>query len=181
MRIIGLFSVLIVLMLSGCNTAPEQPAAPPPPQFKPTISIAEIMEHVIMPNADLLWGSLETNVTVKGIEEKMPRTDEDWERVRNYAVTLVEATNLLLVPGRRVEDPGGPAHDPSELTGDQIEARIKQDPVMWTTHVHKLHDVAMESVQAVNAKSIDALLKAGETLDEACESCHLVYWYPPKS
>ena len=139
------------------------------------------MEHIVMPNADLLWSSVETNVTAKGIEEVYPRTEDDWERVRNYAVTLVEATNLLLIPGRRVAPPGAKAADASELSPEQIEARIQQDPAMWASHVKVLHDVAMESVKAVDNKSPDGLIDAGDHLDKACEDCHLVYWYPPKS
>ena len=62
----------------------------------------------------------------------------------------------------------------------QIEERIKKDPAMWASHVQKLHDVAMESVAAIDKKSPDGLIEAGDHLDKACEDCHLVYWYPPK-
>lgn len=133
-----------------------------------------------MPAADGLWSSVQTNVTVKGIEEIVPRTEDDWERVRNYGVTLVEATNLLLIPGRRAGEPGRPAGDVSELGHDEIEARIKQDPAMWAMHVQKLHDVALESMAAIDKKSPEAMIEAGDHLDKACEDCHLVYWYPPK-
>jgi hypothetical protein len=51
---------------------------------------------------------------------------------------------------------------------------------MWAKHVHELHDVAMQSVKAVDMKSVDGLMEAGDMLDKACEGCHLVYWYPPK-
>ena len=30
-------------------------------------------------------------------------------------------------------------------------------------------------------KDADALQDAGETIDEACEQCHLKYWYPPNT
>ena len=45
-------------------------------------------------------------------------------------------------------------------------------------HVTKLRDVAMESVAAIDKKSPDDLVEAGDHLDKACEACHLVYWYP---
>jgi hypothetical protein len=31
---------------------------------------------------------------------------------------------------------------------------------------------------AIDAKDPAALVKAGGTLDEICESCHLTFWYP---
>ena len=98
MRSSGLFSLFMVLILCGCNAQPAKPAGPPAPDYKAVYPIEEVMGHVIMPNADLLWGSVATNVTAKGVEEIVPKTEDDWERVRNYAVTLVEGTNLLLIP-----------------------------------------------------------------------------------
>src|ERR1041385_1459661 len=178
-RSIGLFcllvSLLVFLILSGCNA---QKPAQSTPDYKPTFPIEEVMGHIIMPSADKLWGSVATTVSAKGVEEIVPKTDEDWETVRNYAVTIVEATNLLLIPGRRVAAEGKTEADKSELPPDQIEAKIKADPAMWASHVAKLHDVAMESIAAIDKKSSDALLDAGDHLDKACEDCHLVYWYP---
>src|SRR5262245_44434744 len=114
-----IFSILIVLMLGACN---RPPAAPPAPEFKLDYPIAEIMEHIVMPNADALWGSVETNVTEKGVDEKVPRTDDDWDKVRHYAVTLIEATNLLLMPGRHVDEPGAkPQAAATQLTPEPIE------------------------------------------------------------
>ena len=177
MRSIGLFSLLVFLILSGCNAQPAKPAQPAS-DYKPTFPIEEVMGHIVMPNADKLWGSVATTVSAKGVEEIFPKTDEDWETVRNYAVTIAEATNLLLIPGRRVAAPGKTEADKSELSPDKIDAKIKADPAMWYSHVAKLHDVAMESIAAIDKKNSDALLEAGDHLDKACEECHLVYWYP---
>ena len=49
---------------------------------------------------------------------------------------------------------------------------------MWASHVAKLREVAMESVAAIDKKSPEAMIEAGDHLDKACEDCHLVYWYP---
>jgi cytochrome c556 len=178
-RAIGLFCLLaMALMLFGCNAQSAKPAAPAMPDFKPTFPIEEVMGHIVMPSADKLWGSVATTVSAKGVEDVVPKTDEDWETVRNYAVTIAEATNLLLIPGRRVAAEGKKEADKSELSPEQIEAKIKGDPAMWASHVAKLHDVAMESIAAIDKKNADALLEAGDHLDKACEDCHLVYWYP---
>ena len=140
------------------------------------------MGHVMEPNAENLWNSIETSITAKGIEEKQPRTKEDWETVRNYAITLVEGTNLLLIPNRRVTEPGAkpPEGGSDELPPEQIEARVKADPVEWTKHVHQLQDVAMLSLKAVDAQDIKGMIDAGDKLDKTCGDCHKVYWYPPK-
>jgi hypothetical protein len=176
-RAIGLFSLVTVVILSGCNAQPAKPAAAAP-DYKPVFPIEEVMGHIIMPNADKLWGSVATNVTAKGVEEIVPKTEDDWETVRNYAVTIVEGTNLLLIPGRHVAEPGKKAADASELSPEQIEEKIQADPAMWASHVATLREVAMESIAAIDKKSPEAMIEAGDHLDKACEDCHLVYWYP---
>src|SRR5687767_13080996 len=93
------FSAL-VLAAGGCNRREEQA------QFRPTATIKDIMVSVIDPEADVLWNSVATIVTASGTEEREPRTDEDWATLRRSAIQLVEATNLLRVPGRHVARPG---------------------------------------------------------------------------
>lgn len=140
------------------------------------------MDSVIDPGSDALWDSVEIVATLDGVEHKQPRTDDDWKVLRRHAVTLVEASNLLLIPGRRVAKPGEKAEDARvDLHPEEIEALIAKDSGAWARGAHGLHDAAMESLKAIDAKDVNALMNAGETLDAACESCHRNYWYrvPP--
>jgi len=36
----------------------------------------------------------------------------------------------------------------------------------------------MVALKAIDAKNVMGLLDAGEGIDNACENCHLKYWYP---
>jgi hypothetical protein len=36
----------------------------------------------------------------------------------------------------------------------------------------------MEAFKAIEAKDAEALLNAGDGIDNACEKCHMHYWYP---
>jgi hypothetical protein len=67
-------------------------------------SIRELMDAEVDPAADYLWASVASISTKAGLEERQPRTEEAWHEVRRHAVTLVEATNLLIMKGRRVSD-----------------------------------------------------------------------------
>jgi hypothetical protein len=90
----------------------------------------------------------------------------------------MEAGNLLLIPGRKVARPGERAGDPRvDMHPDEIEARMAQDPSAWTSHARALQSAATETLQAIDAKSVQALTNAGESLDLACEACHTTYWY----
>ena len=48
----------------------------------------------------------------------------------------------------------------------------------WISHAHDLHDAVMKTLNAADAKGKDKLLEVGNDIDEACEKCHLQYWYP---
>jgi cytochrome c556 len=106
-------------------------------------------------------------------------TDEDWARLRETAVTLAESTNLLIVPGRRVAQPGAKSENPdAELEPEQIQALIAKNRGAFVAHAHVLHEAAMEALRAIDARKVDAITDAGGTIDAACEGCHLQFWYP---
>ena len=166
----------------------QQTAAKPVQSKKPDangyiaqFSIEEIMESIVMPSAQAVWDAVAVNVTEKGIIETKPQTDEDWEKLRWQAVTLVEATNLLIVPGRRAAHPGARSENPgAELEPEQIQALIDKQKPSFVAHAHVLHEAAMSALRAIDARNIDGISEAGGTIDEACESCHLQFWYPPQ-
>jgi cytochrome c556 len=148
------------------------------PEFQPTATVKDIMDSVVDPNADAIWDSVEIVATLQGTEEKAPRTDEDWKNLRRHAISLLEASNLLLVPGRHVAKPGEKAEDERvDLKPEEIEDRVKNDPGAWTSGAHGLHAATIESLQAIEARDVKALLNAGDVLDQACETCHRRYWY----
>jgi hypothetical protein len=92
---------------------------------------------------------------------------------------LLEAANLLQIPGRRVARAGEKAEDPSiELAPEQIEEMIRKDPVSWAKYAQGLHDATMETMKAIEAKNAEQLLNTSDVIDTACENCHKHYWYP---
>ena len=140
------------------------------------------MDSMIDPSADFFWESVATVVDKDGTHEKFPRNDDEWKEVRRRVITMLEATNLLLIPGRHIARPGEKAEDPKiELSPEAIETLVNQDRASWTRFAHGLHDAALEALQAVDAKSTEGIMSAGENLDKACESCHQKYWYPPNA
>lgn len=157
----------------------QQTQAQPEAEYRPTATVKDIMDALVDPGSDYIWDSVETVVSAKGTEEKAPRTDEDWKAVRNHAIMLIEATNLLQMPGRHVAKSGEKADDPKvELSPEQIEGLINKDRAAWIKYAHGLHDATMKTLEAVDAKDKDKLLDVGNDIDEACEKCHLQYWYP---
>jgi hypothetical protein len=147
----------------------------------PVVSVKELMANMIDPVADNIFDAVWWDVTSKGIVEYRPRTDEDWEKVKTGAVTLAEGIYLLKIP-RQFAPPGdvnnslGP--HPPELSPTQIKEKLDKDPVLWNAKIEALRNVALEVLEVVKKKDVDGLFPASGDLDEACEGCHLEYWYP---
>jgi hypothetical protein len=172
-------------LVSQCTSSkPAPPAETVSPlwgDLKPVVSVKELMEYEIDPLADNIFDAVGTDVGAKGLVEKAPKTAGDWAKVRTGAVVLAEAANLLKIP-RPFAPPGvlnnssGP--NAPELSPDAIRAKVEADKTLWNSHVEDLRAVALEVLDIVKRKDTDALLAAGGKLDEACETCHLEYWYP---
>jgi hypothetical protein len=149
------------------------------PDFIPSATIVEVMDSMLMPSAQVLWDAVAVNVTEEGVVKQAPETDEDWQRLRFSAVTLAEATNVLMIPGREVAPPGTESEYPDvELGPEQIEALIDADRAAWDAHARVLHETAMQAVRAIDDRDVDALFDVGGAIDAACESCHTQFWYP---
>lgn len=114
----------------------------------------QLMNWIIDPAADVVWGSVGTIITEGGTEHIQPRTDEEWTAVRNGAATVAESGNLLMLPGR--------ARDAD-----------------WIGFARKLIDAANEALQAAEAKDTETLFTAGSDMYIVCSECHAKYLPPP--
>jgi hypothetical protein len=181
-------SIAIAQQKPAAPAAPAVPAAPAAPGYATIASIQELMLSIVDPVGDAIFDSVSVSITAAGSKETRPRTDAEWLAVRDKAIQLAEAGNLLKIPGRRVgpatpirgmkpETPG-----PDDLSAAQVEILLKQNRAPFNAFAQKLTDAAMVALKAVDARNVDGMYEAGDAIDQACENCHLSYWYPgPKS
>ncbi len=172
----------------GCSAPKtEQPStqAIKPPQLwgdiKATVSVKELMRDMLDPASDYIFDAVSTTATDKGLVDKVPTTQEEWDKIRVGAVTLAEGAYLLKI-ARPFAPPGdlnnstGP--DAVELSPAEITAKVEKDPVEWNARIEALRNVGLEVLDIVKRKDVQELWDAGENLDIACEACHRSYWYP---
>jgi hypothetical protein len=179
---------LIALAVQQCASKPAAtstaatPAAPSlDSSLAPTLSVKELMEHVIDPTSDWIFDAAVIDISHKGVTETKPLSDDDWLKVERGGYVLAESTNLLKIPRRMVpmEDDGKP-HQPGEpeLPPEQIQAKIEKDRALWYKYADGLKTAALEAVRVAKAHDVDGLFRVGDQVDKACEACHLEYWYP---
>ncbi|MGZ0079504.1 cytochrome c [Methylomonas sp. YC3] len=164
--------------MMACNPATTEPAAPPIP-FKPVATLQEVMTSIIDPNIDVVWNSVSSVSTATGTEERQPRTDEDWRLLRQHALAVTEAANLLLIEDRpvaaanSVTSSGG-----AELTPAAIKTLITEHRQEFVKRSQSLQSAAQGLLVAIDAKNVEELEKAGGEVEQACEQCHSQFWYP---
>ena len=174
----------VLITVSACQskteTASTSPApAPSQPAYQATGTIKDIMLSIVDPSADVVWLSVTTVQSAKGTVDTAPKNDEEWKKVRQGAVALSEAANLLMMPGRHVAAAGEKSETPGvELEPSEMEELIKKDRGAWEMRAMKLHEAGVAAIQAVDAKDAQKVFEVGEQIEQACENCHRQYWYP---
>jgi hypothetical protein len=191
-RLATLFLAAGALVAScSSSTPPPPPVAATPPaaptvkmwgDMKPVVSVKELMQYMIDPASDYVFDSVKTLIRPDGkVVEVMPKTDEDWEKLRIGAVTMAEGVYLLKI--QRPFAPAGDVNnsvgaDATELSPTEIMAKVEKDPVEWNARIEALRNVGLQVLDIVKRKDTKELWDASENLDVACEECHSHYWYP---
>jgi hypothetical protein len=162
MKIVNwLFFVSAALFISGigfiiasARTAPAAAtaaAAPEAPAVPPVATVKQLMNGIITPSAYVVFDSVSTIVDDKGVQEKQPRTDEEWAAVGAGAAALVDSATLLTMGDRAV------------------------DRGEWVTMSKAMADAGMKALKATEAKDTEGILAAGETINQTCDNCHQKY------
>jgi hypothetical protein len=141
-KFLGLVGALS--LFSGCG-------GPAPPPFKPVVDTKLLMQAVVDPNADAIWEAVKSIDTSGGSEEIRPKTDEEWTAVRNAAVTVAEAGNLLMLV-------------PRAKNGDD-----------WMQRAQEMITTGEAAIRAAEAKNAERLFTVGGDIYDACSHCHAKY------
>jgi hypothetical protein len=148
----ALFICGIGFIIASGRTGQVEAAAPAPAAALPPVaSVKQIMTGIVMPAAYVIFDSVSTIVDAKGTQENQPRTDEEWARVGANAAALIESANLLLVGTRPVDQ------------GD------------WVKMSKAMADAGQIALKAAEAKKPEAILEAGEAINQTCDNCHQKY------
>lgn len=112
------------------------------------LPMKRLMNEVFGHSAQQIWDRQGYISDEKGFRSLFPKNAEEWKKVENGALSLAELTNVLMLPGRRVEDKA------------------------WADSVTRLRTTALKIADLTRKKNEDAFMEAGVELNEACYSCH---------
>ena len=141
--------------LVGCGKQ-EAAVKPVPLPFQPKATLEEVMHHMVIPNAEVVWKSTGSVVTKEGVKEFKPSNDDQWFEVENSATVLTEAGNLLM-----------------------MEPRAK-DNGKWIERCKALVEAGDGVRKAARDKNVEALFVGGSVLFDSCQGCHFEYRFTTK-
>ena len=131
---------LVLLFFSGLTFSQSENSV------APILSVKEIMNAMITPTTAIIWGAYELE------------SDSEWQDVRNAAISVIGAGNLLFF--------GGSAQ------GESLLARETE----WQELNQQMIEAAQEIIAAVDSRDEEALFTIGnDKLYPPCESCHQRY------
>ena len=143
-------SIALVVLVAACQQAQSPPPASSPP-FKAAATTKQLMNEVIEPAADLYWDAVGTVTDKYGTVEKAPKTDDQWNALRNAAMVIAESGNLLMIEPRA------------------------QDHDQWMTLSRALVEVGARARTAAESKNRTAVFDVGAEVYDACVNCHSKY------
>lgn len=184
---------LPLLMLAACAPAPSStddaaPAAVEPlaqapaiaTAFNTTSTVRELMRAMVAPNAERVWNAISYSATADGVTETMPQTDADWASLRASAVSLIEAGNALMLPGRAVDLPENAAATPDyQYRPAEIADMIRVRESDWIGLLQDMQEYTLATLEAIDARDPLMLTERSALINEACEACHAMFWYTP--
>ena len=103
------------------------------------------MLGIVAPTSDVIFK----------VPNQAPKSDKEWKLVQDSALTLAEAGNLLMIPGRA------------------------KDRADWMKYAKSLSDAGSEAFKAANKKDAKSLEDIGNKIDDVCETCHAKYLPKP--
>ena len=142
-------------------------------------TIKDLMESIIDPSADALWGAAGTVIDTQGTQDMSPKTPQEWLGVRRAAVRIVEGANLLMMSGRDAAPAGTKSEAPGvELEPAEITALIGKNRKKFDELAEALRLAGWEAIRAADGKNAGLLMDVGGKMQDVCERCHKAFWYP---
>ena len=132
------FAGLIAILMSVSASVADE--------LKSELSIKEIMNSLVTPATNTIWGAYQLE------------TESQWQEVGHAATAVIAAANLLML--------GGTGEGETEIAGE----------AEWQLYNQQLLAAARQVLVVVNKRDENALSQVGnDALYPPCESCHQAY------
>ncbi len=140
---------LVLLVLTSAALA-ETPAYTP----KPYGNLKQVMRSIALPNANIIFG----------VQESLPKSDMEWQKVINASVAIEELENVIMISGR-IRSNGQP---------------VPVQNADYSKFAAALAPAGRDCLKASLQKNKDSVSNCTDSLSQACDNCHKVYRDQPQ-
>ncbi len=141
--------LLACAALAGCSKPSDKA---PEPKFT-YLDMKEFMGHVVDPGSWAYWHASGDVTSAEGTKSNAPTTEEGWDAAESGAAEVMQAGNLLQLPGYS--------------RGDRFNA-FAQDLIVK----------GKAAKDAAEKKDAKGMFTAGAAMYQVCVDCHAVYVIP---
>jgi hypothetical protein len=148
------------------------PARPAATAQRPQVvaTLGQLMRGILFPNSNVIFAAQSDNpAEVPPAKDPSMATNPlastygKWEAVENSSLAIVEAANLLTLPGRKCSN----------------GLAVPLQNADWAKFVQGLRDAGMTAYKAAQSKNQDKIVDAADVLTTACANCHEKYREKP--
>ena len=141
-----------------------------------------LMKEVVAPKAQILWDVGNKIMDDDGNADGSKLKPADWTNLAAAAAAMKDASARIaaaprvavVAPGMKIEGEGAPGSSSAK----QIQAYIDKNPRAFAAQAQALVTVTNGFLDAAKTRDAVKLMTASAKLDEACEACHVKFWYP---
>ena len=155
----ALIASLSLVLATACSPSAPSKAAKATAEAKlnTDLPMTEFMGHFVDPAAFMYWKGSGVEITEAGEHDLSPTTDEGWDVLVSGATMLVEAGNILQLPGRT----RAPESD-------------------WNRYAQMLTERALIARAAAEKRDKKAVFDEGGRVYEVCVACHEQFVIEPE-
>jgi hypothetical protein len=153
--------VMAAVLCVGFLMAQSSPRA-----TAPAANLNQLMRSLFFPHSNVVFFTQRYDpMDVKRASEPSGSTDPltgvfgGWEAVENSALTMADAADLLMTPGRKCSN----GRDVPLANTD------------WAPLVNGLREASMAAYKAALTKDRDKMIEASDVLAASCSNCHNKY------
>jgi len=145
-------------------------SVPAAPASRNPATLAQLMKGILFPSSNVIFFAQSDN------PNDVPQAKDPamainplassygkWEAVENASLAIVEAANLLTLPGRKCSN----------------GLSVPLTNADWPKLVQGLRDAGMAAYKAAQTKNQDKILDAADVMTTACANCHDKYREKP--
>lgn len=148
---------------------------------QPAVTMQSIMLSKINPQATALWDITGNALDDEGTLDGKKISAEQWTKLLELGKSIEEGGKLLnadkviaAAPGVKIQDEGAQGAS----TAQDVQRYLDAKPAELRTQASLLQRVGTDLIDAAKNHDSTKLAEISDSLDQVCENCHKVFWYP---